>query len=91
MSYAFDDYLNVHSRMQLVQSLSGPKEAVLIDPRMAIARGSPDDTPYGAVETMTNARPGSPCRLDSPDLLQQRAILNPTNNFAQEWWSTSTP
>ena len=48
----------VHSRMQLLGDKLSDTELIILDPRLAVAQGVPDDTPYGAAETMTNARPG---------------------------------
>lgn len=53
-----DDTLNVHSRMQLVSERISDTVLVLVDPRLAVAAGCPDDHPYGAAETMPNAKPG---------------------------------
>ena len=58
LSNNFDDFLNVHSRMQLLGDILGPNELIILDPRLQVAQGVPDDTPYGASETLPNARPG---------------------------------
>ena len=58
LSNNFDDFLNVHSRMQLLGDKLSPTTLIILDPRLAVAQSVPDDTPYGAAETMTNARPG---------------------------------
>lgn len=51
-------FLNVHSRMQMLGEVLSPTELIILDPRMAVAAGSPNDTPYGGAETMPNAQPG---------------------------------
>ena len=66
LSNNFDDFLNVHSRMQLLGDVLGPTELMILDPRLQVAEGVPNDTPYGAAETMPNARPG--------DVLQFHAL-----------------
>jgi hypothetical protein len=58
LSNNFDDFLNVHSRMQLLGDKLGDTEIIVLDPRLQVAQGVPDDTPYGAAETMPNAKPG---------------------------------
>ena len=58
LSYMLDDYLNVHSRLQFLGKRLSKTELIILDPRLSIARGVPDDNPYGAAETMTNAKPG---------------------------------
>ena len=44
--------------MQLVGKVLSDTELIILDPRLQVAAGSPDDTPYGAAETMPNARVG---------------------------------
>ena len=58
LSNNFDDFLNVHSRLQLLGDILAPTELIVLDPRLQVAQGVPDDTPYGAAETLPNARPG---------------------------------
>ena len=58
LSNNMDDFFNLHSRLQLVGKRISDYELIILDPRLSVAQGVPDDTPYGAVETMTNAKPG---------------------------------
>ena len=57
LSYALDDWLNIHSRTQVVLGRTDARHLVLIDPRLNYATSVQDDFPYGNVETLTNARP----------------------------------
>jgi hypothetical protein len=57
-SYAMDDYLNVHSRAQLVAARISPTSLLVVDPRLARDDSVADDSPYGTVETMPNVRAG---------------------------------
>ena len=58
LSFNGDDTLNIHSRLQLVSERVSDTELVVVDPRLRVAQGCPDDHPYGAAETMPNAAPG---------------------------------
>lgn len=66
---AMDDYLNVHSRAQLLVSsqVNGVNTKLLVlDGRLARDRGMPDDLLYGTVETMPNAAVGDVLSFFSP-------------------------
>ena len=66
---AMDDYLNIHSRAQLLVSrrASGPStELLILDGRLTRDRGMHDDFPYGTVETMPNAAVGDELSFFSP-------------------------
>jgi hypothetical protein len=76
LSNNLDDFLNVHSRMQLLGDKLSPTELIILDPRMATASGEPNDVPYGGAETMPNAKRG--------DVLQFHAI----NTFAMHGEAT---
>ena len=58
LSFCIDDYVNVHSRVQMVQARLSNRSLIVADPRLARDYGLRDDFPYGTVETLTNARPG---------------------------------
>ena len=45
LSNNFDDFLNVHSRMQMLGDKISGTELIVLDPRLAVAAGSPNDTP----------------------------------------------
>jgi hypothetical protein len=47
LSNNFDDFFNVHSRMQLVGSRVSQTELIILDPRLQVAQGVPDDTVSG--------------------------------------------
>ena len=81
-SYAFDDYVNVHTRAQIsvglweeveeVGEVEGEVEEVellIADPRLRRDDGLDDDGPYGVVETLTNLRPGMHLLLSNPHTL----------------------
>ena len=57
LSYCLDDWINIHSRGQVVLERVDARHLVMIDPRLNSATSEPDDFPYGNVETLTNARP----------------------------------
>ena len=59
LSFCIDDYINVHSRVQVVHSRVSNRSLIVADPRLARDYGLNDDFPYGTVETLTNAQPGS--------------------------------
>jgi hypothetical protein len=60
LSYALDDWINIHSRAQVVLERTDARHLVVIDPRLKYAVSVPDDFPYGNAETLTNARPRDP-------------------------------
>jgi hypothetical protein len=67
-----DDYLNIHSRAQLLVARlgggaePGPERLLVLDGRLSRDRGMPDDWPYGTVETMPNAAVGDVLSFFSP-------------------------
>ena len=58
LSYCLDDWVNIHSRAQVVFNKTDARHLTIIDPRLSSAASAPDDFPYGNVETLTNAREG---------------------------------
>ena len=58
LSYCLDDWVNIHSRAQVVFNRTDARHIIIIDPRLTSAASAPDDFPYGNVETLTNAREG---------------------------------
>ena len=56
LSYALDDWVNVHSRAQVVLERIDARHLIMIDPRLNFAESVADDFPYGNAETLTNAR-----------------------------------
>ena len=57
LSYCLDDYVNIHSRAQVVFRRESDTSLLVIDPRLAYSAGVPDDFAYGNAETLTNCRP----------------------------------
>lgn len=57
-SYAMDDYLNVHSRAQVVAARLSNHSLLIIDPRLARDDAVADDSPYGTAETLPHVRGG---------------------------------
>lgn len=63
LSYCMDDFINVHTRVQVVgfrySSPAAPGETlVLLDPRLSRDIGLPNDAPYGTAESMQYLQPG---------------------------------
>lgn len=58
LSYCLDDWVNVHSRAQVVMERVDARHVVLVDPRLVSAASVPDNFAYGNAETLTNAKPG---------------------------------
>ena len=73
LSFCMDDFINVHTRVQVVVLLppadvnaaaataasSAPRNRlVLLDPRLSRDVGLPNDTPYGTAESLQHLRPG---------------------------------
>ena len=86
-SYAFDDYLNVHSRTQINVGVVVTDDTSLfdatavnyidllvVDPRLHRDAGLIDDGPYGVVETFTNLQTGYHLRLLNITTLQPVTI-----------------
>ena len=80
-SFAFDDYLNIHSRAQVNAGVlsSSPLpvsplglsyvDLLVVDPRMRKDAGLADDGPYGVVETLTNLQPDFHLRMHNVSTL----------------------
>lgn len=59
ISYCLDDFINIHSRAQVVfDHTADARHMIIIDPRLDYAASTADEFPYGNVETLTNAREG---------------------------------
>ena len=70
LSFCEDDFINVHSRVQVVghrapATLSGvgtegtrTEKLILLDPRLSRDVGLPNDAPYGTAETLPYLKPG---------------------------------
>ena len=78
-SFAMDDFVNVHSRVQVSTDISGDTsptdgsgtiKLLVADPRETLDRRAPDDFTYGVVETMPNAAPGDSFSLRSLQRLE---------------------
>ena len=57
LSYCLDDWVNIHSRTQVVFERTDARHLIMIDPRLRSAASVADNFPYGNVETLTNAQP----------------------------------
>ena len=70
LSFCLDDFINVHTRVQVVgllhrtphpaQGATGGRgqRLVLLDPRLSRDIGLPNDMPYGTAESLQHLRPG---------------------------------
>ena len=56
--------------MQMLGGFVSSTELIILDPRLAVAAGSPNDTPYGGAETMPNAEPGDVLDFHALNTLQ---------------------
>ena len=60
LSYCLDDFVNIHSRAQVVLERLDARHLVMIDPRLNFGTSVRDDFPFGNAETLTNAQVGDP-------------------------------
>jgi hypothetical protein len=58
LSYCLDDWVNIHSRAQVVMQRLDARHLIVVDPRLRSGASVADDFAYGNAETLTNARPG---------------------------------
>ena len=84
LSATFDDYLNIHSRAQVVSGRkNGTNRLTILDPRLARDRGLPNDAPYGTVESFQHVRPGDGLSLYELSTLRPLALGVPVLRVAR--------
>ena len=61
LSSTFDDYLNIHTRTQVVgqREIGAQNRLTILDPRLKRDKGLANDAPYGTAETFQHVVPGN--------------------------------
>jgi len=90
LSYCLDDWVNIHSRAQVVTKQVDARHIIMIDPRLSIARSVLDDFPYGNAETLTNARPGDQMSFFTSGNLSNLGSAR-ISSIHRTTWSHDTP
>jgi hypothetical protein len=82
LSSTFDDFLNIHTRTQLLAELgTGLHSVTILDPRLLRDKGLPNDGPYGTAETFQHVQPGDTLRFHQLNTLlplASRPVLSTT-------------
>lgn len=83
LSSTFDDYLNIHSRTQVVSRRLSGNRLTILDPRLERDKGLPNDHPYGTAESFQNVRPGDTLSFYALNSLRPLALHVPVVSTAR--------